>query len=169
MQRGPLGRAGVQCWQRSEGRRCRMADASERVEELLRRPYWVVDLLPLQVPTDAPGQFFAIERWRLEGSRAVELRQRFADVLLGINCYYDLVVLRDDETEGTLNPVPEKLVRWILRDHGMLNAYLPEQDALVAVPSQSTCMTVYDPSPELLGLVRQLAASVGLFVWQPPQ
>lgn len=146
-----------------------MADASERVEELLERPYWVVDLLPRQVPADAPGQFFAVERWLLDGSRGEGLRQRFADVLLGLNCYYDLLFIRDDETEGAFNPSPRKLVRWVLRDCGMVNVLVEGEGALVTVPSQSTCMTVYGASDELLGLVRQLAGSAGLFVWQPPQ
>ena len=144
-------------------------DVAHRVEELLDAPYWVVDLLPRQVPADAPGQFFVVEHWWLEGSRGEGLRQRFADVLLELNCYYDLLFIRDDETEGMLNPSPKRLVKWVLRDRGMINVLVEGEGALVSVPSQSTCMTVYGASDDLLALVRQLAGSVGLFVWQPPQ
>ena len=145
------------------------ADISERVEELLERPYWVVDLLPRQVPADTPGQFFAVERWLLSGSRGTSVRQRFADVLLGLNCYHDLLFIRDDETEGRLNPSPKKLTKWILRDRGMINVLVEREGALVSVPAMSTCMTVYNPSPGLLDELRLLASAAGLFVWQPPQ
>ena len=31
----------------------------------------------------------------------------------------------------------------------------------------NTCMTVYEPSEDLLELIRTLAGAVGLFVWKP--
>ena len=30
------------------------------IEELLQKPYWVIDFLPQQVPADSAGQFFAV-------------------------------------------------------------------------------------------------------------
>ena len=32
------------------------------VEELLQCPYWIIDILPSQVPADSPGQYFAVEK-----------------------------------------------------------------------------------------------------------
>ena len=29
------------------------------IEELLQSPYWIIDILPSQVPKDSPGQYFA--------------------------------------------------------------------------------------------------------------
>ena len=40
-----------------------------RIEELLHSPYWIVDILPAQVPKDSPGQYFAIERYFLQEKR----------------------------------------------------------------------------------------------------
>ena len=31
------------------------------VERLIEAPYWVIDFLPRQVPTDSGGQFFVVE------------------------------------------------------------------------------------------------------------
>ena len=33
---------------------------------LLEGPYWIVDILPEQVPADAAGQYFAVERYFLQ-------------------------------------------------------------------------------------------------------
>ena len=33
----------------------------EPVFELLEKPYWVVDILPKQVPKDSAGQYFKLE------------------------------------------------------------------------------------------------------------
>ena len=32
------------------------------IETLLNKPYWVIDILPEQVPEDSAGQYFAIEQ-----------------------------------------------------------------------------------------------------------
>ena len=37
-----------------------------RIEELLNTPYWIIDILPYQVPKDSPGQYFAIEDYFLK-------------------------------------------------------------------------------------------------------
>ena len=41
------------------------------VEELLNTPYWIVDILPEQVPADCNGQYFKVEKYYLgrKGSR----------------------------------------------------------------------------------------------------
>ncbi len=38
------------------------------VEELLQCPYWIIDILPLQVPEDSPGQYFAVEKYFLQAN-----------------------------------------------------------------------------------------------------
>ena len=36
--------------------------AAEEPERLLEAPYWVIDVLPEQIPADADGQYFAVEK-----------------------------------------------------------------------------------------------------------
>ena len=33
------------------------------VEELLREPYVIIDILPRRVPENSPGQYFAVEKY----------------------------------------------------------------------------------------------------------
>ena len=36
------------------------------IEELLEKPYWIIDILPKQVPKESPEQYFAIEDFFLK-------------------------------------------------------------------------------------------------------
>ena len=38
----------------------------DRIEELLQTPYWIIDILPMQVPKDSAGQYFAVEDYYLK-------------------------------------------------------------------------------------------------------
>ena len=37
--------------------------STNKQEELLQSPYWIIDILPSQVPKDSPGQYFTIEEY----------------------------------------------------------------------------------------------------------
>ncbi len=144
-----------------------MKDEISRIEALLEKPYHVIDLLPRRVPEASAAQFFAAEPFLLTGTRGRRLREKMADVLLKLSCYHAIVVFRDNEEHGSENPASEMLEAWILENRGLVNVLLPDADALIAVPADSTCMTVYNADDALLDLLRALALSEGLFLWKP--
>ena len=119
-------------------------------ERLLETPYWVIDLLPRQVPQDSRGQFFAVEQYYLTGERHERLCRQFAGVVLGLNCYHDLTVNRGGD-EWVKNPEPEVLVAWLTEtlQHGHLCALIDDGDSLItasggiimAVIKESSCRT----------------------------
>lgn len=37
----------------------------DNIDDLLRKPYWIIDILPKQVPSNSEGQYFAIEQDKL--------------------------------------------------------------------------------------------------------
>jgi len=53
-------------------------EVKKTVEELLQCPYWIVDILPSQVPEDSPGQYFAVEKYFLQGDRIEEIKQNIS-------------------------------------------------------------------------------------------
>ena len=65
------------------------------IEELLEQPYYVMDILPRQVPADSGGQYFKVEEYYLKDMG--RLCRQYADVLLKLNCYYDLAFSHDAE------------------------------------------------------------------------
>ena len=141
------------------------------VEELLEGPCWIVDILPEQVPADAAGQYFAVERYFLQPERIVPLRRKYAEILLRLNCYVDMAVSFDSCASWETNPDPETFAERVtgLSGNEFLRAVFAEQNAMIDYDHNDTYLTVYDPGAALLGKARALAAAEGLFVWSPPQ
>ncbi len=142
-------------------------DKDKTVERLLERPYWVIDPLPKQVPQDSKGQYFAVEQFYLEGPQYERLCQQFADVLLRLNCYYDLHVSHDNE--WVTNPEPTIMVEWLTESlrHGHMCALIGDCDALITASGGDISLTLYNPSPDLLQLAQALTTTAGLHLWQP--
>ena len=139
------------------------------VERLLASPYWVIDLLPMQVPEGSRGQFFDVERYYLQEPRHEHLCRRFADVLLKLNCYHDLLLNRNAGDEWVKNPEPATTARWLMEcmHNGHLCALIDDGDALITASGGGIHLTLYNPSENLLQLVHQLASAAGLFLWKP--
>ena len=136
----------------------------------------MVDFLPKLVPSESAGQFPAIERHYLEPANRIPILRSCAEILLKLTCYFDLLVVRvgrdglpDGEMDGVLNPKPDELVEWVVRDAAHVDALIPSEDALLETRGDDLYMTVYNPSHELLDLIRPLAQANGLFLWQPIQ
>lgn len=131
------------------------------IEELLGTPYWIIDILPEQVPKDSPGQYFTIANYYLAEERLAAIKQKHINVILKLNCYRDISI--DEETQ--CNPAPERVAeemrkRWL---------YIMLDDAMILSEPDDTHMTVFNPDEKLLTLIKALAAGEGLFVWQPPE
>ena len=143
----------------------------EMMGELLEGPYRIVDILPEQVPANAGGQYFAVERYYLQPERIRALRRRYAEILLRLNCYYDMAVSFDSCASWETNPDPEAFAERVagLRGNDFLRAVFAEQKAMVDCEPEETWLTVYDPDEVLLPKLTALAAAEGFFVWSPPQ
>ena len=144
-------------------------DKTDIIENLLSKPYWLIDVLPKQVPAESAGQYFKVERYFL--SWLDEIGRKFARVLIRLNCYYDLQVGTDGET-WILNESPEVLARRFeesAASHTPLSILIGSDDALITFSGDDHYMTLYNLDEELLELVRQCAQAEGLFVWGPKQ
>ena len=129
------------------------------IEELLGCPYWIIDILPAQVPEGSPGQYFAVEKYYLQGTRLAKIKEKHIDLVLKLNCYRDISL--DEEAE--VNPSPERIAEEMRRRH----LCIMTGGSMILSEPDDTNLTVFDPDPELLELVRKLAAGEGLFVWKP--
>ena len=133
-------------------------------EALLNKPYWVVDILPEQVPADSAGRYFAVERYYLRQPGITDIHYRFTDILLKLNCYSDFLVCLPDREQQIRNPEPEVLASWINAEQKDLCIVLEGEDALVTLNHDDTCMTVYSvdkPDPEPGGGTRPVFLAAG--------
>ena len=136
----------------------------EAIERLLEEPYHVIDFLPAQVPADSAGQYFAVEAFYREPPRRKQLYRKFADLLLGLNCYCDLAVT--DGEEWKTNPPPQELYAMVEKcpENGFLNLLTGNGDSLITLCGGDLYMTLYRASDDLLDLTEKLASAQGLFV-----
>ncbi len=129
------------------------------IEELLQCPYWIIDILPSQVPKDSPGQYFAVEKYFLQGDRLEEIKQKHINLILKLNCYRDISI--GDET--VINPLPEHIADEMKKRY----LYIMIDDSMILSEPDDTHLTVFGPDAQLLDLISQIASGEGLYVWKP--
>ena len=141
------------------------------IEDYLEKPYWVIDILPKQVPANSRGQYFEIEKYYLEQPQLDIIYKKFTDILLKLNCYEDMDFSSDGENWNT-NPLPQEIKAAMMQcmaDKQMLYIDMKSIDVMIIVSGDDTYMTVYHPTTVILELLGSIAASEGLFLWKPDQ
>jgi len=128
------------------------------IDELLAKPCWIVDILPERVPDKSPGQYFAVEKYWL---RDPSLRRKQGNIIMKLNCYYDLTLVT--ENEEIRNPPPAV---WLERPGREYLNILVEEHTLITADQADTYMTVFTEDEKLLEMIRKLAAAEGLFLWK---
>ena len=136
------------------------------IEDLLTKSYWIVDILPKQVPDDAGGQYFTIEKFFLSPPHVDAIYQKFANVLLKLNCYVDLAVFKVEDESWVENPAPDDLERLVL-ERRPLFVVLKQSQAMLSITGDAHNMTVYGPNDDTLALISVIASSEGLYLWKP--
>ena len=131
-------------------------------------PYWIIDILPMQVPMHSPGRYFTVERYFR--SHLDEILRKFASLLNKLNCYCHLEVGWDGEnyTDDFAPEALERLFKAANSSPDPLYIRVNSSDAIFVYANGDHYMTLYESDPELIRLVSRLASSEGLFVWSPP-
>ena len=127
-----------------------------RIDDLLNTPYWIIDILPMQVPKDCPGQYFKIEK-RFLTEQLADIKQKHVNVILKLNCYMDISI--DEE----VNPSPEQ-IRNIINQRYI---FIMMGDSMILSEPDDTHMTVFNPDEKLLDLIKIISRGEGLYVWKP--
>lgn len=142
-------------------------EQTNRIDELLGKPCYVIDVLPEQVKPDAGGQFFDVEYYLLNSDKHFSLKDRFENVILKLMCYYHVSI----QWNGWIDrPSPQTIgeaINTIMDNHsGWLNVLLPEENALVVFEWDSLNLS-YNPSKKVQTLMQKIAVSEGLFFRKP--
>ena len=130
---------------------------SKTIEELLNTPYWIIDILPKQVPAGSAGQYFAIEKY-LRETQLSDIKKKHVNLILKLNCYRDISLDEDKE----VNISPEQIADAIYKRY----VNIMVDDAMIVSEPEDTYLTIYNPDEDLLTLMRELASGEGMFVWK---
>ena len=139
----------------------------EIIEEYLKKPYWVIDFLPRQVPHDSKGQYFKIEEYFLHPAQHGVVCRQFSNILLKLNCYYPIALYAPHRSPSFIQNPPPQTIAEAVASGKPLYAVFPLQEAMIVYWGDELCMPLYNPDNELLALVNSLANAEGLFVWKP--
>ena len=135
-------------------------------ETLFGKPYWLIDVLPEQVPEERAAAYFAAERYWLRPENLEGIRRRFADLLLKLNCYHSLEAAAGEDASVPVL-APEQLAARIKEAREDLVFFLPGMNAVITLNRDDLYMTVYNPPKPLLELLGRLAPADGLFLRRP--
>ena len=148
-----------------------MADIIAKIDELIEKPCYLIDIFPCTVPETPDRRYFLIEEY-LQNNRA-ELNGKFCRLLLKLYCYYDFWVSAGEEQAE--NPKPELLAEGIdhcfegnWRERDYINIILPDCSAMVILNGDDLYMIVYNPDDRLKELISKLAGAEGLFFYEAP-
>ena len=161
---------GVKYWSQTPEFRAYMNTRfDDLIEKCLTGPCRIADILPRQVPADSEGQYFAAEGYFTEPGRLAGILKRHGEILLRLNCYYDMEATFDGGDSWEKNPVPEAFVERVaaLSAGGFLRVVFPSEEAMIDIDSGDTWATVYGGDEAFQETVRALFAAEGLFVWEP--
>ena len=130
---------------------------SKTIEELLNTPYWIIDILPKQVPAGSAGQYFAIEKY-LRETQLSDIKKKHVNLILKLNCYRDISLDEDKE----VNISPEQIADTIQKRY----VNIMVDDAMIVSEPEDTYLTIYNPDEDLITLMKELASGEGMFVWR---
>lgn len=143
-------------------------ELSDRIEELMEKKAYLIDIFPKAVPRKADNRYFAVEKF-FQQNRS-ELERKLTAIILKLYCYYDLTVVIDDSI--TENPQVEELTVLLKKcfsgELGYINIFLPECEAMLSLNYGDLYMTAYNVSGKLKELLSQLVNAEGLFFYEAP-
>jgi len=146
-----------------------MDEITAKIDALLERPCYLVDIFPRTVPRTEDGRYFAVEK--MFRGNALVFEEAFCKILLKLYCYYDFLVSVGTKTAE--NPEPGQLVKWVrhcyegrLGKREDVNILLPACNALIVLSRDNLYMCLYNPDEPLLTLTEQLAGAEGMFCYR---
>lgn len=143
----------------------------EKIDEMLTKPYWVIDILPEQVPAENDGQYFKIAQYMLINPQKNEIYQKFARVIIKLNCYH-LITVGNPDRGWKRNPHPQTLARQLAEcaaGQCPIFVFVPKFDAMLYLSGDEHYITCYNLNDELQRMLGIFTQSEGLFLWQPEQ
>lgn len=141
-------------------------ELSDKIDALMDKKAYLIDIFPKTVPQKADNRFFAVEKY-FQQNRP-ELKRKLTSIILKLYCYYNFTVVIDDNIIE--NPQVEALTVLLKNcfsgELGYINIVLPECEAMLSLNYGDLYMTTYNVSGELKELLTQLVNAEGLFFYE---
>ena len=144
-----------------------MENMFKKIDELLEKPYYVIDFLPQRVPKNNSGHFFDVEYYLLNNEKRHEMKNKYVNIILKLMCYYRASILWNGWND---NPKPadiENAISEIMENHsGTLNILFSDEDVLLVFEWDCLNLSVYNLSESMKEITEKIALSEGFFCWK---
>lgn len=139
----------------------------QKIDELLEKPYYVIDFLPQRVPKNNNGHFFDVEYYLLNYEKRHEMKNKYINIILKLMCYYRASILWNGWND---NPKPtdiENAISEVMENHsGTLNILFSDEDVLLVFEGDCLNLSVYNLSESMKEIAEKIALSEGFFCWK---
>ena len=140
----------------------------DRIDSLMDKKAYMIDIFPKTVPQKVDNRYFAVEKF-FQQNRS-EFKLKLTSIILKLYCYYDLTVVIDGNI--TENPQVDELTVLLKKcfsgELRYINIVLPECEAMLLLNYGDLYMTAYNVSGELKELLAQLVSAEGMFFYEAP-
>lgn len=138
------------------------------IEKIIEFQYWIIDILPKRIPDHRSVSYSKVEQYYLSEPRITELRRKQAEIIIKLSSYYDIQLSTDNGESFSEMIVPNDIEKLFIACVGARSLYIAIQspECLITLDGCDTYMTVYTSEGEEPELIKQLADSVGLFLWK---
>lgn len=146
-----------------------MDNKFEKIDELLEKTCYVIDVLPERVSETSKGQFFEVEYYLLNSNKHYGIKDNFVSIILKLMCYYHVSILWNDWIDRPKPEIIDNAINEIMDNHsGTLNVLLfSEEDVLLVFDWDCLNLSIYNPTENMKKTMEKIALSEGLFWWKP--
>ena len=139
----------------------------KKIDELLEKQSYVIDILPMRVPEETNGQYFEVEHYFLNSHKYCEIKDKFVNIILKLMCYYHISILWDRWIDKPNPKIIDHVINEIMRNHsGTLYILFPDENSLLVFEWDCLNLSVYNPNDNMKILMGKLALAEGLFFWK---
>ena len=133
-------------------------------QSIFDTPNYVIDIFPLQIPSQRSTAFFAAEKFFLQEPHLHLIRQKFARLIVMLGCYYDIVLEHNNQQQE--NPSPEIVFYTITncKSNDYLTFFLPQQNCAITYSGDDLYMTLYNADEDFAIRSAQICSAEGLFL-----
>ena len=136
-----------------------------KIDDLLKKQYYVIDILPEKIQESSDGQFFDVEYYLLNSPKHYAIKDRFVNVVLKLMCYYHTSMFWNKWIDRPEPVLIDNAVNTIMDNHsGTLNILFIEEQSLLVFDWDCLNLTLYNPSEALIIISEKIAYSEGLFM-----
>ena len=134
----------------------------KKIDELLEKPYYVIDFLPQRVPKNNNGHFFDVEYYLLNNEKRHEMKNKYVNIILKLMCYYPVSVFEYDAGRLIESPSPRVVVDLVRNNESSLGILLG-RDTLFMLEKRCLNVAVYNPDYDMREIISRIVGAEGLF------